>query len=234
MRFRRAADRLRVAETAPGGSPLRPVVGEHCFVAGCDVAGDVQCSYVDRRQRRCTTHWCSQHVDVVDGRSFCRRHAGVVRAIGNEPDALLALPDLENRAPSLVNWVGCHVDANIRQLLARYTARGGRVAGSSTRPVGPPNRRTWARYWKVLSDTGIDVSLSIEVGEADDTIVAACIDEEKVMSAEPPWITARRQGLDLTAEQDASARSYFYGDLLQALEEALSARFARPSLRIPA
>lgn len=234
MRFRRAADRLRVAETAPGGSPLRPVVGEHCFVVGCDAADVVQCGYIDRRQRRCPTNWCSRHVEVVDERPCCRRHAGVLRAIGDEPDAMLALPDLENRAPSLVNWVGCHVDANVRQLLARYTPRGGRVAGSSTRPVGPPTRRTWARYWKILTDTGIDVCVSIEVSESEDTIVSACIDEEKVMSAEPPWITARRQGLDLTAEQDAAARSYFYSDLLQSLDEALTARYTSSSLRIPA
>jgi len=229
MRWHKRADKLRVdeKEAATGSVPL-------CLVAGCDLGGTIQCSYVDRRQRQCSTHWCSTHVQIVDGRSCCRRHAGVLRAIGNEPDAAQSLPDLENRAPSLVNWVGSHVDANLRSLLSRYSIADARVVGSWTRPVGSPSRRTWARHWKALSNAGIDLTISLEVSEAEDTIVSACVDEEKVITVEPPWITARQHGLELTKEQDATARSYFYTDLVEALEAKLKARASNTGLPIPA
>ena len=153
---------------------------------------------------------------------------------GNEPDAAQSLPDLENRAPSLVNWVGSHIDANLRSLLSRYSIADARVVGSWTRPVGSPSRRTWARHWKALSNAGIDLTISLEVSEAEDTIVSACVDEEKVITVEPPWITARQHGLELTKEQDATARSYFYTDLVEALEAKLKARASNTGLPIPA
>ena len=211
-----------------------PADAGRCLEAGCGAGDAIQCTYVDRRERRCLTHWCSDHIALVDGRPCCRRHAGVLRAIGNEPDAVHTLPDLENRAPSLVNWVGCHIDASLRSLLARYSDPEARVAGSSTRPGGPPGQRKWTRHWKALSSTGIDLSISLEVYEAEDTIVSACADRAEVMSAEPPWITARRQGLDLTPEQDAAARAYFYEDLISALEAELVSRSAHRGLRASA
>jgi len=212
----------------------QPADAGRCLEAGCEAGDAIQCTYVDRRERRCLTHWCLDHIALVDERPCCRRHAGVLRAIGNEPDAVHTLPDLENRAPSLVNWVGSHVDASLRSLLVRYSDPEARVAGSSTRPAGPPGHRKWARHWKALSSTGIDLSISLEVHESEDTIVFACADRVQVMGAEPPWITARRQGLELTPEQDAAARAYFYEDLIAALEAELVSRSERGGLPVSA
>jgi hypothetical protein len=193
-----------------------------CTVASCTATDATPCAYVDRRQRPCNTAWCAQHVVFVSGMPLCRRHAGVVRAIGTEPDRLLSLPDLENRAPSLVSWVAHDVDPAVREILQRYADSGTTIDESAIFPVGHASRRTWTRHWKVLSHTGFDVRISIVVAEAEDTMVRASVDGTVVSEAEPPWIARRRSGQQLSPEEDAAERAQFRRTIIDAIEAHLA------------
>ena len=202
------------AET-PGGF-------SRCTVAACAETDVTACAYVDRRQRPCNTAWCSLHLVVVHGMPLCRRHASVVRAIGTEPDRLASLPDLENRAPSLVNWVARDVDPHVREILQRYADRGTTIDESAIVPVGHVTRRTWTRHWKVLSHTGFDVRISLMVAEAEDTMVRISVDGTVVAEMEPPWIARRRSGMTLSPEQDEAERAQFRRQLVDAVEARLA------------
>ena len=198
--------------------------GERCSEKGCTATNAVACAYVDRRQRACPTAWCPQHQSVVDGLPYCRRHAGVLRAIGTDPDRLKSLPDLENRAPSLVNWVARDVDADIRALLRHYSA-GGDVADSPILAVGHASNRIWSRHWKVLSHTGFDLRIAISVAENQDTVLLGYVEGTLVHTVEPPWIVARRRGAAFDAADDREAREQFRSELIAALEAHLAFRF---------
>src|SRR5438105_7619744 len=110
------------AQRPPDEQPVSPAMialGElPCTERGCTAVTGLECEYVDRRSRRCRTAWCPVHRLVVRDRVYCRRHAGVVEAVPTGVlDAQTPLPDLDNRAPSLVNWVTNEVDGEVRRLL---------------------------------------------------------------------------------------------------------------------
>jgi hypothetical protein len=198
------------------GGPLQ------CTAASCTSAEATACAYVDRRQRRCGTAWCSQHVVMVDGMPYCRRHAGVVRAIGSGSEQLHSPPDLENRAPSLVSWVAQDVDADVRGILRLHADSGSVIDESGIMPTGHVSRRAWTRHWKVLSHTGFDQRVSLTVTEADDTVVRASVDGTVVIEIEPPWIASRRSGVVLSAEADALEREEFHRQLIEAVAAHLA------------
>ena len=136
---------------------------------------------------------------VIDGRVYCRRHAGVVSAL---PGGYLAnaapLPDLENRAPSLVSWVAREVDADIRHLLLSVPDPG-EVTELLTDPVylvftGADRRRAWERAWKLVDQTGDTLRVSLLVEEWADAEVAVRVDMAIVERLMPPWIAQRLHG----------------------------------------
>jgi hypothetical protein len=159
---------------------------------------------------------------MIEGLRLCRRHAGVIRAIGTDSDRLQSLPDLENRAPSLVNWVAQDVDADVRRILEQYAGSDSVIDRSAILAVGHAGKRAWTRHWKVLSHTGFDVRVSLTVAEADDTKVRAAVDGTMVTEAEPPWIASRRSGAQLTPEADALERARFHRELIEAVEAHLA------------
>jgi hypothetical protein len=178
------------------------------------------CSYVDRRQRECPTAWCGSHQQIAFNATYCRRHAGVIEALGaDHPD--LPLPDLDNRASSLANWVSRDLDPPIRTLL--QTGFPGQTM-NVTRMVsgGAWHDRTWGRSWKVISPQGVDCSVSVTVLEADDSRFRVAYDGKEILEL-TPWIEARRQGVTLDAETHPQERRRFYDRIPEALEEAVMA-----------
>jgi len=194
----------------------------HCTAQGCPATEVTQCAYVDRRSRPCSTAWCHEHAVMIDGAVYCRRHAGVVRAVGTQPDRLQSLPDLENRAPSLVNWMARDVDSDVRNILLRYAQGETTIDESPIMATGPPSNRMWTRHWKVLSHTGFNMRISLTVTEAEDTKVRASVDGTLVTEAEPPWIARRQAGVPLSPDIDAAERARFHRELLEAVEAHLA------------
>ena len=103
----------------------------------------------------------------IDHAFYCRRHAGVVRAVGSQTTPGSGLPDLDNRAPSLVNWIARDLDANVRQLLAASAGRGESIIADDTvRVVRDFNRNArWEQSWRLVDHTGLILKVTIQVLE---------------------------------------------------------------------
>jgi hypothetical protein len=185
-----------------------------CSARDCAAGGAVGCAYVDRRLRRCGTAWCTQHRHCVGGRDYCRRHAGVVRALGEQPAA--GLPEVDNRAASLAAHLGDELDGRVTTLLGRVVARSADASliNHPVRLVKAPGgrERRWQRTWNVVDSTGIVSRVTIEVDESDDRVVTTSVGSSRIGRGTPPWIGGRDGDGDSDAERhtayvDAIGRS---------------------------
>jgi len=196
-----------------------------CTQPGCGSATGLACQYVDRRGRDCRTSWCPQHRLVIDGRVYCRRHAGVVSAlpVGYVGHAV-PMPDLETRAPSLVSWVAREVDADVRQML--LAGLGDERAQLVTDPVylvliGRDRRRAWERAWKLVDRSGRSLRVSLLVEECADAEVAVRVNAAVVERLAPPWIVQRLHGAQPPPEVDAQRRKDFNRRLLGIIQKGM-------------
>lgn len=193
-----------------------------CSDRGCTASTGLACAYVDRRGRSCATAWCPSHRDLVEGGVYCRRHAGVVRALADA--AVPGAPDLDNRAPSLVRWVADDVAADVLAMLGELRAPGEDLLDEPVRlsHLGRERTRVWERVFSLAGHTGFRNKIELQVLEEDDTVVVARVNHRAVFAAEPPWISARRAGEPLQGEADARARAAWRQSLLDALRRGLA------------
>ncbi|MBV8194940.1 MAG: hypothetical protein JOY80_05375 [Candidatus Dormibacteraeota bacterium] len=176
---------------------------------GCSVRGGVRCNYVDRRSRPCTTTWCSAHWVTVGGKQYCRRHAGIVVALGGAP-AAGGWPDVDNRAASLAAWVGRQIDSRVTPIFSRVAPAGGaRLVNEPVRLMVAPagGSRRWQRAWRLVDHTGVLNRVSIEVDESNDADVMARVDAELIGHGVPPWIEHRNLAAG-SPDAEAARRSY--------------------------
>lgn len=206
------------AMIAPGELP--------CTERGCTAVTGLECDYVDRRGRRCRTAWCPVHRVVVHDSVYCRRHAGVVRAVPTGAlDAQTPMPDLDNRAPSLVNWVANELDAEVRRLLLHELGRSG--AELIADPValvfvGIDRARAWERSWKLAGHTGTLGKVALMVEEDADTEVAVKVGPNVVDRIVPPWIGRRGMTNPATPADDRRERDRFNEHILDAVDRGLA------------
>jgi hypothetical protein len=190
----------------------RPSGRERCTQPDCARRVSIRCAYADRKQRVCATTWCIEHGAIFDDTAYCRRHAGTVAALSNG-FYQLALPDLENRAPSLVGWVSGALDAPIREAL--QSAARSRDATLVIDPVrltsstGSTPPRCWSRAWKLVDHLGVVRQVSIEVEEGSQDIVALRIDNDLIGRSMPPWIERRQTAPAVSSDDDAASRNAF-------------------------
>lgn len=209
-----------------GAATLVDLAGdEPCTHPGCGTTTGLACAYVDRRGHVCRTAWCPDHRLVIEGRVYCRRHAGVVSAL---PVGYIGhtapMPDLKTRAPSLVSWVAREVDADIRQLLLTEL-RDDRVR-LVTDPVylvfiGRDRRRAWERAWKLVEPSGQSLRISLLVEECADAEVAVRVNAEIIDRLTPPWIVQRLHGASPPPEVDAQRRKDFNRRLLGSIHRGM-------------
>jgi hypothetical protein len=201
--------------------------GEHpCAFAGCTAMTGLQCEYVDRRERHCRTAWCPAHRFVHDRHVYCRRHVGVVTALPTTDFGMAPpLPDLDNRAPSLVGWMAKLLDADIWRLML---AQGDTPAGAqlisdpvSLVFVGIDRQRAWERAWTLASHQGEPRRVSIVVEETNDSEVVVKVGANVVDRLTPPWIVHRRNNEQVPEAQDAEERTAFNQRVLDAMERGL-------------
>jgi hypothetical protein len=204
---------------AAGGSAVENL--EHaagtlpCAMHGCEQRTGLACGYVDRRARECGTAWCPEHRLLADNRVYCRRHWNTVKGLA-EPDAA-ALPDRDNRAPSLVAWVGRRLEPSIQAILMARAAENGPLSLLSV-PVhlvfaGRERARVWERTWAVADHTGHRVAVTLQVEEASDTELVVRVGRNVVTRVVPPWIEARLSGEEVSHETDSARRQDFYESL---------------------
>ena len=224
--FRRA--RPPVAAAPVLAHPAFPVGTLACSRHGCPSTSGVQCAYVDRRRHECDTAWCGDHAVLVAGRVYCQRHAGTVRALSDTHE--IALPDGDNRAASLVNWMGAELDADVCLLLAPVVAERAdvRLIQDQVKLVlyGTDRVRTWQRSWKLAAHVGVASRVEVCVLEEDDDRLVVRVNQKDVLTAVPPWIEARRTGERLSDEEDQARRQGFHAELVEAVRAGLAK--ARP------
>jgi hypothetical protein len=198
----------------------RPSGRVRCTEQGCTQPVAIRCVYADRRQHVCGSTWCIRHGAMFNDDAYCRRHAGTVAALSNG-FYQLALPDLDNRAPSLVGWMSGELDGPIRAAL-RATA-----LNQEMTVVADPVRltsgafapeRSWIRAWKLVDHLGVIHQVSIEVAEDSQAVVAVRVDNDLIGRSVPPWIE-RRQA---PSEEDAASRQAFNQALAQSVQAFLS------------
>ncbi|HEY8676335.1 MAG TPA: hypothetical protein VIO13_10275 [Candidatus Dormibacteraeota bacterium] len=204
-----------------------------CSRSGCVNQATFPCSYVDRRRRPCGTEWCPNHGLEIKGKNFCARHASTVIAVGDEALAAGHLPELDNRVPSLVYWVGRDLDSDVPVILATVVKESDNetlivdpvalVAGGGRTGV-----RRWERNWKVISHIGISQRVTLQVLEGQPTDIVLRVGQVVVVREKPPWIAARDAGRDLELDQDIVERRAFYARLHDAITAALAAEHALP------
>ena len=213
-----------VAASAPdrAGAPRRLRGTLACSEYACSRHDGVACGYVDRRGRPCPTAWCADHQTLIEGRAFCRRHARLfASAATGEFQMGQALPDLDNRSPSLADYVGDALEPRVLGLLQSLCRPGtnDQVTAEPLRVFHPASggARRWDRSWKIFDHTGVIVQVAVEADEGRDPEVAVKVGRNVVGQGVPPWIARRRQGLPpLPPAQDAADRERFYAALWQA------------------
>jgi hypothetical protein len=220
----------RRPKSATSDPSLTPTGNERCAAQGCRRRHGTRCSYVDKRSRQCPTAWCPDHVARVAGVAFCRRHASTMTAIEGS-EMIAGLPDLDNRAPSLVGWMGHQLDLPIRELFARV------APGSPATLVADPvtliltpdgNTRRWAKTWKMIDRAAVLNRVSIEVDEGDDCQVGARVDSELIGRGMPPWIEHRQAGQRVDAATDGEERRQFALAMARSIELVLTGQEVVP------
>jgi hypothetical protein len=202
----------------------RPSGRVRCTEQGCHQPVAIRCVYADRRDRVCGTTWCMRHGAMFNDSAYCRRHAGTVAALSNG-FYQLALPDLDNRAPSLVGWMSGELDAPIRGALRASAPDGDTTLVAD--PVrltssGTASPRRWARAWKLVDHLGVVHQVSIEVEEDAQAVVVLRVDNDLIGRSVPPWIERRQAVSAATPGEDAAARTAFNQALARSVQAFLS------------
>jgi hypothetical protein len=205
--------------------PSQPVGTELCQARGCANYTALPCAYIDRRGRTCRGVFCPAHHSVVNGAVYCRRHAGTIRAIGDAARDTRTLPDLENRAPSLVNWIADDLDTRVRSLLDAVRRGDEKVLVDQEVAVAYDHQRQprWERSWKLVDVTGLVLKVSIQVDDREDALVTVRVGHEMVAKGVPPWISRRQDKAEANSAVDRSQRQLFY----RFLEENITAAVHR-------
>ncbi|MDQ2961095.1 MAG: hypothetical protein M3R48_08630 [Candidatus Dormibacteraeota bacterium] len=195
-----------------------------CCVPGCGKAPSERCGYVDAKGRSCLTCWCAVHGEAIGGLRYCRRHAGIMSALGSKANNPRALPDIGNRGPSLVHWVYRDLNSAIVRLLEKFAGPEEHLLRDSEVVVArdADGGRRWEMSWKLASPAKVRIRITLFVAEENDSVINVRVGDEVVASGIPPWIQARRQGVQLTDDVDIAQRRDFYGFLENFLAESLS------------
>ena len=194
--------------------------GRACSLPGCTNDNASPCGYRDRRGRMCPVVACPTHGVAIAGVMYCRRHASTVQAIGALASDPNGRPDLDDRTPSLVNWIARELDGRIRTLL-QDVARAGEtvIADDAVRLSRDSNRSLrWERSWRLVESTGLVLKVTVHVSQENDSLVRINVGSGMVADGIPPWIARRQMGEEVDVAVDVAQRQLFY----QYMEESIA------------
>src|SRR5580704_11556635 len=216
--------RRRPESSEPPPAPPALTTGTNCSVPECPNGNALTCAYVDRRGRTCPLAFCANHGVVIEGVPYCRRHASTVQAIGALAIDPNGRPDINDRTPSLVNWISRDLDGYIRSQLQAAALPGESVVTDDAVHLSRDNHRNlrWERSWRLVEHTGLLLRVSITVSEDNDALVRVNVGSEMVADGIPPWIARRRAGEEVDAAVDFAQRQLFY----QYLEDGIAGAVA--------
>lgn len=227
MRWIRGKAERRV--TAVGPAPIH----ETCMETDCTNVVATGCSYVDRRRRHCPTSWCSVHAHAVSDKLYCRRHATIVEPLTQAHET--HLPDVDNRAPGLAQWISDRIEPSVVQLLRMCMADEEKLLHEPLRYAHGLHDgiHRWERAWKLLTHRGVGVKVVVEADEERDGLVTLRVGNRVASRVVPPWIDHREEGEEISAEFDRAERQTFYTGLVQELRSTLVAYYQQMGERVP-
>ena len=150
-----------------------------------------------------------------------------MQAIDTSSGLPVTVPDVSDRAASLVNWIARDLDGSIRTSLKR-AARAGEsvVADDYVHLVRDQTREArWERGWRIVDHTGLVLKVTLFVNESNDSLVYIRLGEIIMASGTPPWIGNRSAGASAEASIDLAQRQTFY----ESIETAIAASLRDPS-----
>jgi hypothetical protein len=150
-----------------------------------------------------------------------------MQAIDTSSGLPVTVPDVSDRAASLVNWIARDLDGSIRASLA-HAARAGEsvVADDYVHLVRDQTREArWERGWRLVDHTGLVLKVTLFVNDSSDSLVYIRLGEVIIASGTPPWIANRSAGVGPEASIDLAQRQTFY----QSIETAIAALLRDPS-----
>lgn len=223
--FRRGKPRADAPAVAVGPS------GIPCSARGCVDENAQLCAYRDRHGKSCGVARCAAHGVMFHGVTYCRRHASTVEAIDTPSGHANDVADVDDRAPSLVNWIANDLDKDVRQLLADAAHPGEDVLtdGFVQLTRDKLRRGRWERSWRIVDHTGLVLKVGIYTDEGDDSLVHVRVGDRLVAEGVPPWIASRQEGDESTPPVEISRRQEFYSSLQESIAAALkqAANFRR-------
>lgn len=200
--------------TLPGDQP--------CTERGCSATTGLRCEYQDHRGRQCNSAWCPDHRLVVGDRLLCRRHAGVVISIPSDWKAA-PLPDVDNRAPSLVNWLARELDAAIRlELLGEVRNAQAQLTSEPLGLIfiGVGRKRAWERAWTLSGNEGFEYRVALVSEEANPTEVAVAVGAKTIGKGSPPWIGEQHE--ESPSPDESARRQAFNSYLLELVQSGIA------------
>ncbi|HEY8673636.1 MAG TPA: hypothetical protein VIM76_07740 [Candidatus Dormibacteraeota bacterium] len=218
---------------APAKAPALAVgpSGISCSARGCLDENAQPCGYRDRHGKSCGVARCAAHGVVLHGVAYCRRHASTLQAIDTPSGHANDVADVDDRAPSLVNWIANDLDTDVRRLLAEAAQPGETVLtdGFVQLTRDKVRKSRWERSWRIVDHTGLVVKVVIYTDEDDAALVHVRVGDRLVAEGVPPWIASRQDGEESTPTLEISRRQQFYKSLEESIGTAVhqTANFRR-------
>ncbi len=174
-----------------------PPTSHGCTVSHCTSRTTWQCTYTDASGATCNTHWCADHLLVVDRAPFCRRHAGVAGLLLTRVGTLLEMPvpRVDDRSLPLLLRIAAQLDERVVGLLHhlykdRYDVAVAphamiRHYSEQGRPVG------WQAQWTATLSTGHQTVIGVRTSLSEPPQVAITRDRRVLREGVPDWILQR-------------------------------------------
>ena len=147
-----------------------------------------------------------------------------MRALGTRGKARAGLPDVDNRGPSLVQYVADTLEPHISASLESVARPHEQVIAERevNKAFDPDRSSRWERAWRLVDGTGVVIKVTVFVTESRPSIVAVRVGSHIVFEDVPPWIAGRQNHEQASEEQEEAARRDFYGQLESTIAEAVN------------
>jgi hypothetical protein len=180
----------RLAQAGPPGDA-------GCDVSTCASTMTWECTYTDSSGSTCETHWCPDHLVVVDGAPFCRRHAGVASLLLTRVGTLMEMPvpRVDDRSLPLLLRMAAQLDERIAQLLqhlyhGRYDVEVS--AHPAIRELRDQGRILgWQALWTATSQVGHLTTVSLRSNLAEPPVISIARDGRTLSEGVPDWVRQR-------------------------------------------
>jgi len=209
-----------------GSLGMAPSTGA-CSIAGCQKHSTFPCSYRETTGARCGLRRCEDHVEMVGGKPYCHRHAGVVKALSDTEGSILQVkgqPSLNDRAVPLLNLVCEALDPMITTLLSDAVKAHPDVQVARQKTVhevlSGADRVAWQSNWGLNTTRGYLLRLAIRVSVAEPPTVQAIVDTKVVFQGVPNWIARRLRN----EPPDPTDNGTFEHAMFAAIEKAVKGR----------